>query len=242
MNPTTTADSAMKTTKTKHADAEIVREYGPSTLGQGGVHGVTYDGKLVWFARPHELVAFDPETEKVVRRLDVPAGAGTAFDGEHLYQLADGEILVVRPSDGRVLRRMPAPGKGGDSGMAYADGYLWVGQYRASKIHQIDATTGEIVKTLSSDRWVTGVSCVDGALWHGASAGSDTPNDARDEAGAVAEPRSELRRLAADGSVEESLTLPPGVGVSGVEAAGDGHFWCGGGASGKLRLVRAKKS
>lgn len=147
-----------------------------------------------------------------------------AFDGEHLYQLAAGFILVIRPSDGRVLRSMPAPGKGDDSGMAYADGYLWIGQYRASKINQVDARTGEVVKTLSSDRWVTGVSCFGGAVWHATDRGEDRP--------------SELRRLAADGSVTLSSTLPEGIGVSGLEAAGDGSFWCGGGPSGKLRRVK----
>ena len=204
--------------------AEIIREYGP--FGDGGVHGVTFDGKLVWFARDNELVAFDPATEQVVRRLAVPADAGTAFDGEHLYQLADAEILVIRPSDGRIVRKIPAPGKGLDSGMAWADGYLWVGQYRAAKIHQIDAKTGEVVKTLSSDRFVTGVSCVDGALWHGVSDGGEP---------------CELRRLAADGSVEESLVIEGAAHLAGVESDGKGAFWCGGEA-GKLRLVRKKAS
>jgi hypothetical protein len=206
---------------TKNAEAEIVREYGP--FGEGGLHGVTFDGKLVWFARTHELIAFDPETEKVVRRLDVPADAGTAFDGEHIYQLADAEILVIQPSDGRIIRKIPAPGKGLDSGMAWADGYLWVGQYRAAKIHQIDAKTGEIVKTLSSDRFVTGVSCVDGSLWHGVS--DEGP--------------CELRRLAADGTVEETLTILGAKHVAGVESDGKGGFWCAG-EGGKLRLVRKK--
>ena len=208
----------------KRNEAVIVREYGP--FGEGGVHGVTFDGKLVWFARDNELVAFDPDSEKVVRRLAVPADAGTAFDGEHLYQLADAEILVIRPSDGRIIRKMPAPGKGMDSGMAWADGYLWIGQYRASKIHQVDAKTGEVVKTLSSDRFVTGVTCVDGALWHGVSDGD------------AGEP-PELRRLAADGTVEETLTLKGATHLAGVESDGKGAFWCGGEA-GKLRLVRAK--
>lgn len=200
-------------------EAEVLGEYGP--FGPGGVHGVTFDGTLVWFARDNELVAFDPESEKVVRRLAVPAEAGTAFDGEHLYQIAHGEILVVRPSDGRVLRKLPAPGKGGDSGMAWADGYLWVGEYRAAKIHQIDAKTGEVVKTLSSDRFVTGVSWVDGALWHGVSDDERAP---------------ELRRLAADGTVEEALVLHGVTHVAGVESNGKGAFWCGG-EGGKLRLV-----
>jgi outer membrane protein assembly factor BamB len=205
-----------------HSEAEVVREYVP--IEQGAVHGVTFDGKLVWYARDDELVAFDPETEKVVRRHPVPlARAGTAFDGEHLYQLARGEILVVRPDDGTIVRRMPAPGQDEDSGMAWADGYLWIGQYRPSKILKVDAKTGRLVKTLTSDRFVTGVSCVDGMVWHAAS-GDGQP--------------CELRCVAADGRVEESLGLPVRA-ISGLEAVGDGTFWCGG-EGGTLRRVRRK--
>jgi outer membrane protein assembly factor BamB len=209
----------MSTTHRTTHQAEIVSEYGP--FPEGRVHGVTFDGKLVWFARDNELVAFDPDREKVVKRLAVPAEAGTAFDGKHLYQIAKSEIFVIEPSDGRVVRKMPAPGKGGDSGMAWADGYLWVGEFRAAKIHQIDAKTGEIIKTLSCDRYVTGVSCVDGALWHGAS------DDGRPV---------ELRRLAADGTVEETLVVRGAKHISGIESNGKGAFWCGG-EGGKLRLV-----
>jgi hypothetical protein len=206
----------------KRSVAKIDREYVP--VAGGRVNGVTFDGSLVWFARDEELVAFDPVTETIVRRLAVPAGAGTAFDGEHLYQISGPDILVIQPADGRVVRRISAPGsEGANSGLAWADGYLWVGQFRASKIHQIDATTGEIVKTLSSDRFVTGVTCVDGALWHGAS-GED----------GVA---CELRRLAADGTVEETLAVPGAKTISGVESDRHGGFWCGGEA-GKLRHVR----
>jgi outer membrane protein assembly factor BamB len=212
----------MQSVSRRSGKATIVREFGPAALGQGKVHGVTFDGSLVWFARDDELVAFDPGTETIVRRLPVPADAGTAFDGEHLYQLAAGEILVIRPSDGRILRKMPSPGKGASTGMAWADGFLWVGEYRTARIHQIDATTGEIVKTLSSDRWVTGVSVVDGAVWHGVS----------DDAGPP-----ELRRLAADGTVEEALTVTGATHVAGIESDGDGAFWCGG-EGGTLRLVR----
>jgi hypothetical protein len=215
-------DMSMSTMSSAGGKAEIVREYGP--FGEGGVHGVTFDGKLVWFARDNELVAFDPDSEKVVRRLSVPADAGTAFDGEHLYQLAGGDILVIEPADGRIVRKIPAPGKGGASGMAWADGYLWIGEYRAAKIHQVDAKTGEIVKTLTSDRFVTGVSCVDGALWHGVS-GGDQP--------------CELRRLAPDGTVAEALAVEGASQVAGVESNGKGAFWCGGEA-GKLRLVARK--
>lgn len=203
--------------------AEVIREYVP--LDDARIHGVTYDGKLVWFARDDELVAFDPETREVVRRHAVPgASAGTAFDGEHLYQLAGGEILVIQPADGRVVRRLPAPGEGEDTGMAWADGFLWIGQYSGAKIHKVDAQTGAVVKTLSSDRFVTGVSCVEGALWHATS-----------EKGKPCE----LRRLAPDGAVEESVSVPVEF-IAGIEGNGRGDFWCAG-ERGTLRLVRRKR-
>jgi hypothetical protein len=205
----------------RHA-AEIVQEWQP--LGDGEVQGVTFDGKLVWYARNDEVIAFDPEAEKVVRRLAVPgARAGTAFDGELIYQLAGADVVVIRPADGRIVRKLPIPGKGSHSGMAWADGHLWIGEYSNRKIHKVDAKTGEVVKTLTSDRFVTGVSCVDGALWHGAS-GDGEP--------------CELRRLGADGTVQESLSVPVKK-ISGVEANRNGAFWCGG-ENGTLRLIRRK--
>lgn len=215
----------MKSEKTTtHAAAEVVREYVP--LDDKGIHGVTFDGKLVWFARDDEVIGFDPDKSEVVRRFDIPgAGAGTAFDGEHIYQLAKSEILVIRPSDGHIVRRLPSPGNGKDSGMAWGDGYLWIGQYSAAKINKVDPQTGEVVKTFSSDRFVTGVSCVDGTLWHAVS-GGDRP--------------AELRRLAGDGTVLETLDVPVSL-VSGMERTPAGDFWCGG-EKGKLRLVRRKRA
>jgi len=201
---------------------ESVREYTP--LDDQPIHGVTFDGTLVWFARTGEVVAFDPEAEKVVHRYRIPdVGAGTAFDGEYLYQLASTSILVIRPADGQVVRKLPAPGDGPLSGMAWADGHLWIGQGHDPKIHKVDAKTGEVVKTLRSDRFVTGVSCFEGELWHGASYDGKP---------------TELRRLASDGTVEEVLTVPV-EGISGVERTREG-FWCGG-QNGKLRFVRPKR-
>jgi len=202
--------------------AELVREHRP--LEGARLHGVTFDGRWVWFAAQDALVACEPETGKVVRRHLVPgADAGTAFDGEHLYQLARGEVLVIHPDSGDIVRRFPAPGKGRDTGMAWGDGYLWIGQYNDLKIHKVDARSGTVVKTLTSDRFVTGVSCVGGALWHGA-CGDGQP--------------CELRRLAPDGTVAESLALPV-EWVAGVEGVGDDSFWCAG-EGGTLRLVRRK--
>lgn len=206
----------------KRSSAEIVREYGPFP-GADRVHGVSYDGQHVWFASGDKLNAFDPSSGKMQRCLDVAAHAGTAFDGEHLFQIAENRIQKIDPKSGRVLATIPAPGNGGDSGLAWAEGTLWVGQYRNRKIHQINPETGEILRTIESNRFVTGVSWVDGELWHATSEGEE----------------SELRRVdPITGEVLESLEMPRGANVSGLECDGGDRFFCGGQKSGKLRVVR----
>ena len=202
--------------------AKIVREYGPFP-GVDHVHGVTYDGQHVWFAAGDKLNAFDPASGKMLRSIDVAAHAGTAFDGQHLYQLAEERIQKIDPKTGRVLATIPAPGGGADSGLAWAEGTLWVGQYRDRKIHQVDPETGAILRTIESNRFVTGVTWVDGELWHGTWEGDE----------------SDLRRVdPRTGEVLEILEMPRGVNVSGLESDGVDQFFCGGGSSGKVRAVR----
>ncbi|MGO4763899.1 DUF5074 domain-containing protein [Cupriavidus sp. 2KB_3] len=206
----------------KRQPAEILREYGPFP-GVEAVHGVTYDGERVWFASGEALHALDPATGQTLRTLDVTANAGTAFDGKHLYQIAERQIQKIDPQTGEVLATIPAPGDGNDSGMAWAEGTLWVGQWQARKIHQVDPQTGRILRTIESNRFVTGVTWVDGELWHGTWESEE----------------SELRRVdPASGEVLERLDMPAGVGVSGLESDGTDQFFCGGGTSGKLRAVR----
>ncbi len=207
------------------AAAEILREYGPFE-GVDAVHGVTFDGKHVWFAVGDKLNALDPDSGKTVQSIDVPAHAGTAFDGEHLFQIAEKRIQKIDPKTGRVLGTIPAPGNGGDSGLAWAEGSLWVGEYRARKIHQVDPETGAILRSIESKRFVTGVTWVDGELWHGTWEGDE----------------SELMRVdPRSGEVLERLDMPPGIGVSGLESDGGDRFFCGGGNSGKVRAVRRPK-
>ena len=205
--------------------AEIVREYGPFSDG-GKVAGVTHDGHQVWIATGPALLAIDPASGRPTRTLACASDAGTAFDGKHLYQIAEARIDKIDPATGDVLRSIPAPGHGGDSGLTWAEGSLWVGQYRDRKIHQIDPETGAITRTIESDRFVTGVTWVDGDLWHATWEGDE----------------SELRRVdPGNGTVLERLEMPAGAGVSGLEADGADLFYCGGGGSGKLRAVRRPK-
>src|ERR1700692_897340 len=175
--------------------ADIVREYGPFP-GTDHVHGVTYDGQNVWFASGDKLNAFDPANGNTLRSIDVAAHAGTAFDGEHLFQIAEDRIQKIDPKSGRVLATIPAPGGGGDSGMAWAEGTLWVGQYRERKIHQVDPETGAVLRPMWPNRFVTAVSVVDGELCHGTWEGEE----------------SDVRHIDPQtGDALERLDKPPGV-------------------------------
>ena len=136
--------------------AEIAREYGPFA-GADAIHGVTHDGRHVWAAIGSGLIAFDPASGALVRTLDRAGDAGTAFDGMHLYQIAEARIDKIDPASGEVLASIPAPGGGRDSGLAWAEGSLWVGQHRDRRIYRIDPETGAILRTIESDRYVTGV-------------------------------------------------------------------------------------
>jgi glutamine cyclotransferase len=194
----------------KRTAANIVREYGPFP-DVSAVHGVTYDGTNVWIATGDTLKAVDPDSGKTVRKLNVPAQAGTAFDGQHLFQIAEDRIQKIDPESGRVLATIPTP-DGGASGMAWAEGTLWVGQHRNRKIHQVDPQTGAILRTIESNE-----------LWHGTWEAD----------------QSELRRInPKSGEVLEQIDMPPGIGVSGLESNGSDTFFCGGGNSGKVRAVR----
>ena len=206
----------------KREKAEIVEEYGPFE-GAANVGGVAYDGKQVWFAAGDRMNAFDPGRGKVERSVDVPAHAGTAFDGKHLFQISEDRIHKIDPATGRILSTIPAPGAGKDSGLAWAEGTLWVGQYRDRKIHQIDPETGKILRSIESNRFVTGVTWIDGELWHATWEGDE----------------SSLRHIdPTTGDVLTQLDMPPDVGISGLESDGGDRLFCGGGNSGKLRVVR----
>jgi hypothetical protein len=200
--------------------AEILCEYGPFP-GVEQVNGVTFDGQHVWFASGDRLTAIDPANGRTLRSIDIAASAGTAFDGRYLFQLAADRIQKIDPQTGRVLATIPAPDGGRCSGLAWAEGTLWIGQER--QVHQIDPGTGAILRTLQSRRFVTGVTWIDGELWHGT--WEDGESDVR-----RIDPRT--------GEVFERLEMPAEMSVSGLESDGGDRFFCGGGSSGKLRTVR----
>jgi glutamine cyclotransferase len=206
--------------------AEIVREYGPFP-GTERVNGVTHDGKHVWAATGASLIAFAPDSGEPAQKIDCACDAGTAFDGTYLYQIAEQRIDKIDPASGKVLASIPAPGQGFDSGLTWAEGSLWVGQYRDRKIHRIDPATGAILRTIDSNRFVTGVTWVEGELWHATWEGDE----------------SDIRRIDPDtGTVLERLEMPSGIGVSGLESDGAGLFYAGGGGSGKVRAVKRPKA
>jgi len=205
----------------RRANAEIIREYGPFP-GIDQVGGVTYDGEHVWFAAGDRLQAMNPASGAPGRSIEVAAHAGSAFDGRHIYQIAESEIRKIDLTTGCVLTTIPVPSDSA-SGLAWAEGTLWVGDHRGRKIYQIDPETGAILRTIESNRFVTGVTWVDGELWHGTWEADE----------------SDVRRIDPQtGEVLDQLDMPKGVGVSGLESDGGDRFYCGGGKTGKVRAVR----
>jgi glutamine cyclotransferase len=206
--------------------ANIIKEFGPYP-GVANVAGVTYDGKNVWFASGDKLNAIDPASGKIDRSINVAAHAGTAFDGKHLYQIAEARIQKIDPKTGTVLGTIPAPAGGGDSGLAWAEGTLWVGHHRERQIHQVDPETGKILRTIKSNRFVTGVTWLGDELWHATWEGDE----------------SELRRVdPKTGEVQEKLLMPQGTNISGLESDGRDQFFCGGGKTAKVRVVKRAKA
>lgn len=210
---------------------EVLREYDVAGAEAGtetgaiAVHGVTFDGTDVWFADGEHLRSFDPVTGKEKRKLAVPCAAGTAFDGERFYQVDKGEILTIDPATGDILARVPAPSENA-AGLTWAEGSLWVGMYRERKIHRLDPKTGKIQHTIDSARFVTGVTFVDGDLWHGTWEGDE----------------SDIRHVDKEtGEVLEALPMPKGTVVSGLEFDGKETLFAGGGKSGKVRALRRPK-
>jgi sugar lactone lactonase YvrE len=206
----------------KRSSADVVAEHG-GFPGVERVNGVSYDGHSIWVAAGDRLVAIDPADGRVVRAIDAAAQAGTAYDGRHLYLIAGDRIQTIDPDSGTVLATIPTPAGSACSGLAWAEGVLWVAQYGARKIHEVDPRTGAVLRTLESNRFVTGVTWVDGELWH-----ATWEDD-----------QSELRRIdPRDGEVLEQLEMPAGVAVSGLESDGRDRLFCGGASSGKVRVVQ----
>ena len=207
--------------------AVIEREYGPYPDAPM-VHGVTFDGESAWFAAGDRVQSFDPDTGQLGRAIPIAADAGSAFDGKHLFQIAAGRIQKIDARSGRVLSSIEAPGGArGASGLTWAEGTLWIGQYGERKILQIDPESGRTLRTIESDRFVTGITFVDDELWHGTLEGGE----------------SELRQLDRNsGEVLERLVFPEGMELSGLEADNSADagptFLCGGAQSGKIRAVR----
>jgi hypothetical protein len=206
----------------QRADAEVLADYKFPGIEQ--VHGVTHDGHDAWIALGDRLQAVSADGT-LGRAISVRAEAGSAFDGRHFYQLAAGTIQKVDPATGAVLATVPAPPDTDYAGLTWAEGALWVGQYRGRRILKLDPDTGRVLRTVQSDRLVTGVTFAEGELWHGAIEGG----------------QAELRRVEpSSDEVLEALVMPDAF-VSGLEYDGKDCFYAGGGKSGRLRVIRRPK-
>ena len=201
--------------------ADILEEQGPFP-GIDTVHGVTYDGRQVWLAsgdrstrstRPAAPPCARSRCPRTPDRVRWQASVPDRRTPDPSHRSAD------RPG----ARLDSRPGQRWRFGTRLGRSSLWVGQYRDRKIHQIDPHTGAVLRTIQSNRFVTGVTWVEGELWH-----ATWEND-----------RSELLHLDPHtGEVLESVEMPGATKISGLETDGPDRFFCGGARGGQIRAVR----
>ena len=175
----------------KRTAATIVREYGPFP-GVARVNGVSYDGAHVWIATGDTLNAI-----RSGERQDGAQARRRRACGNRLRRPAPLPDRRRPHPDGRprdrprdrdhpdARRRRLGNGVGGRDAVGRATS--------RRKIHQVDPETGAILRTLESNRFVTGVTWVDGELWHATWEGDE----------------SELRRIdPQSGEVLTQLDMP----------------------------------
>jgi hypothetical protein len=111
--------------------------------------------------------------------------------------------------------------------MAYAEGFLWIGQYRGQSVLKVDPKTGQVKKKIARDRLVTGVSFAEGELWHGSVSGDQQS------------PAAMLHRLDPETLEERGrYPLPDTMWISGLERDPKSRrFWAGGHVKGVLRVL-----
>ena len=147
---------------------------------------------------------------------------GVTHDGQRVWAATGEQLVGFDPASGATTHTLNVIC---DAGTAFDGTYLY--QIAESRIDKIDPATGAIRRTIESNRFVTGVTWVDGELWHGTWEGEE----------------SSLRHIdPTSGAVLQQLDMPPGMGVSGLESDGADLFYCGGGGSGKVRAVRRPKA
>ncbi len=210
-------------TQAEKLEAEVEAEYGPLP-GVDGLRGLTFDGTHLWCATGEELRVVELGSARTAQRFPVRSGAGTAFDGQYLYQLDGATIYRIDPKSGTVMAEIPSP-EGGGSGMAWAEGSLWVGKYQEGRIYRIDPGSGEILAVLEIGNFVTGVTFANGELWHA------TPGD----------DGASLHRLDPNsGAVKERASFQAEAFVTGLTSDGHGTFYCAG-VDGKIRAVVVRR-
>jgi hypothetical protein len=211
-----------------HAPAERVEIEREIPLDVGQMHGVTWDGELVWCvdgAAPR-LLGVRPDDGTIARVISgFLADAGTAFDGEHLWQIGGDRARRVDRRDGSVIAEIQLPDDG-VSGMSWADGHFWVGNHRGKHLLKV-GLDGRVAARIDSDCHVCGVTWSRGELWHCAWS-TRSPS---------ADGWAELRRVdPLNGAVLRRLRFPDWV--AGIEADAHGRLWCATDASRKLLVAR----
>src|ERR1700733_9691353 len=136
---------------------------------------------------------------------------GVTFDGQHVWFASGDKLNAFDPTSGKTVRSIDVASH---AGTAFDGQHLF--QIAEDRIQKIDPQTGGVLATIPAPGGGgdSGVTWVDGELWHGTWEGDE----------------SDVRRIdPRTGKVLERLEMPPGTGVSGLESDGADRVFCGGG-------------
>src|SRR5215813_10578427 len=93
---------------------------------------------------------------------DVTHVHGVSYDGTNIWIATGNTLKEIDTVSGKTVRALDVPAH---AGTAFDGRHLY--QISGDRIHKVDPKTGAILRTIESNRFVTGVTWVDGELWHG---------------------------------------------------------------------------
>lgn len=190
---------------------DALEQTGVLSQSLGSVSGLAYDGSALWVTldgRP-SILRVDPQSGRITRSIRFATGdtGGNAWDGRVLWQIAYRERAIYRVdvASGRYERAFPSPGEGMCSGMTFDGRHLWVANFDAGKVFQIDPRAqGRVVRTIAGHLESTGLAWDGRYLWSGLLLGVSTHDAPTPSTGFVQQQ---------DVDTEEVLTA---VAVAGV--------------------------
>lgn len=134
----------------------------------GGVFGVTATPSGLWGIAPEatQVVQIDPDTRKIVARVDIegPLG-GLAVEGDHIWTVSGrSELVRIDPASHSIADRIEVRSFEPE-GIAIGGNLLWVSSSFEGNILRVDTRTGKVKDRLPVDGSLFGGIVIGDSYW-----------------------------------------------------------------------------